>query len=87
MKPLREHFEIETDAGTTLRTFDYIDALEKYVSELNGEIRTIRAQWIGMKEECDSLMMQIEYMNKEAVKFHDRMMQLEFEKSNPNPQT
>lgn len=32
MKPLREHFEVETDAGTTLRTFDYIEALEKYIS-------------------------------------------------------
>ena len=32
MKPLREHFEIDTDAGTTLRTFDYIDALEKYAT-------------------------------------------------------
>lgn len=32
-QPLREHFEVETDAGTTLRTFDYIDALEKYIAE------------------------------------------------------
>lgn len=30
-KPLREHFEVETDAGDALRVFDYIDALEKYV--------------------------------------------------------
>jgi hypothetical protein len=35
-KPLREHFEMETDAGTTLRTFDYIKALEDYVERLEN---------------------------------------------------
>lgn len=33
-KPLKEHFEMDTDAGTTLRTFDYIDALERYIESL-----------------------------------------------------
>lgn len=33
-KPLREHFEIDTDAGICLQTFRYIDALEKYIEEI-----------------------------------------------------
>jgi hypothetical protein len=35
-KPLREHFEVETDAGDTLRTFDYIKALEAYIERLEN---------------------------------------------------
>lgn len=34
MKPLREHFETETDLGNALQTFRYIDALEQYVAHL-----------------------------------------------------
>lgn len=33
-RPLREHFEIDTDAGNTLRTFDYINALEKFIDSI-----------------------------------------------------
>lgn len=33
-KPLREHFEVDTDAGICLNTFRYIDALEKYIEEI-----------------------------------------------------
>lgn len=35
VRPLKEHFEIETDAGTTLRTFDYIAALEEYIDSID----------------------------------------------------
>jgi hypothetical protein len=34
VKPLREHFEIDTDAGICLETFRYIDALEKYIEQI-----------------------------------------------------
>lgn len=35
-RPLREHFEVPTDAGVTLRTFDYIEELEKYIDHLEA---------------------------------------------------
>lgn len=38
-KPLREHFEVETDAGDSLRTFDYIDQLEQYILTLEQQIK------------------------------------------------
>lgn len=44
MKPLREHFEIETDAGTTLRTFDYIDALERHIDGATREYNLMGEQ-------------------------------------------
>lgn len=34
VKPLREHFEVDTDAGIFLQTFRYIDALEKYIEQI-----------------------------------------------------
>lgn len=36
-KPLKEHFEHETDAGTTLATFDYIKALEEYIERIEAD--------------------------------------------------
>jgi hypothetical protein len=33
-RPLKEHFEVDTDVATMLRTFDYIEALEKYCDHL-----------------------------------------------------
>ena len=33
-KPLREHYETPTDAGSMLQTFRYIDDLEKYIEYL-----------------------------------------------------
>jgi hypothetical protein len=35
MKPLREHYTQPTDQGDMLNVFDYIEALEKYIEELN----------------------------------------------------
>lgn len=35
-RPLREHFEVPTDAGVALRTFDYIEELEKYIDHLEA---------------------------------------------------
>lgn len=42
-KPLREHFEVETDAGTTLRTFDYIEALEQYINSNSELIHPVKS--------------------------------------------
>jgi DNA-binding XRE family transcriptional regulator len=36
-KPLREHFEVETEMGEALATFKYIDAMEKYVEYLESK--------------------------------------------------
>jgi len=33
-KPLREHYQVPTDLGQSLRTFDYIKELEKYCDYL-----------------------------------------------------
>lgn len=35
-RPLREHFEVSTDAGEALRTFDYIEELEAYINHLEA---------------------------------------------------
>ena len=35
-RPLREHFEVPTDAGEALRTFDYIEELEAYINHLEA---------------------------------------------------
>lgn len=35
-RPLREHFEVSTDLGEALRTFDYIEELEKYIDHLEA---------------------------------------------------
>jgi hypothetical protein len=40
-KPLREHFENETDASTTLRTFAYIEALEQYIESYERERKRV----------------------------------------------
>ena len=36
-RPLKEHFEQETDVGTALATFDYIRAIDKYCDQLEKE--------------------------------------------------
>lgn len=35
-RPLREHFEVSTDNGEALRTFDYIEELEAYINYLEA---------------------------------------------------
>lgn len=57
----------------------FTEGSEVPLTEHNAEIRTIRAQWIGMKDENDNLMTQIEYLNKDAKESHDRIMNLEFQ--------
>ena len=36
-RPLKEHYETETDIGASLATFNYIEALDKYVDQLESE--------------------------------------------------
>ncbi len=59
-KPLREHFEMDTDAGTTLRTFDYIAALEKYNAACLASLKEL----IEIVEASDSL---VEPIYKSAI--------------------
>lgn len=35
-RPLKEHFEVPTDVDVALRTFDYIEELEKYIDYLEA---------------------------------------------------
>lgn len=45
-RPLKEHFEVDTDAGSTLRTFDYIKALEQYIDQLREENERLKEKEI-----------------------------------------
>jgi len=36
-RPLKEHFETETDVGAALATFDYIEKLDKYCDRIEKE--------------------------------------------------
>ena len=40
-KPLREHYEVITDLGTSYRIFDYAEDLDKYVEYLEGHLNEI----------------------------------------------
>lgn len=44
-RPLREHFEVDTDAGTSLRTFDYINELEKHIDQLTMKKEETFKEW------------------------------------------
>ena len=35
-KPLKEHYEMDTDEGTVYRIFDYANDLEKYIESLTA---------------------------------------------------
>jgi hypothetical protein len=35
-RPLREHYEVDSDAGIMVRTFDYIADLEKYCTSIES---------------------------------------------------
>jgi len=48
-RPLKEHFEVETDVATTLRTFDYIEALEKYCDHLE-QVNSVDLADVGGNE-------------------------------------
>ena len=37
-KPLKEHYEVETDAGIMHRMFDYANDLEKYIDHLEKQL-------------------------------------------------
>jgi len=51
MKPLREHYTQSTDQGDMLYVFDYIDALEKYVEEMNvDKLLDDFHEWIELYE-------------------------------------
>jgi len=51
MKPLREHYTQPTDQGDTLNVFDYIEALEKYIEELNvDKLLDDFHEWIELYE-------------------------------------
>jgi hypothetical protein len=51
MKPLREHYIQSTDQGDVLNVFDYIEALEKYVEELNvDKLLDDFHEWIELNE-------------------------------------
>lgn len=41
-KPLKEHYEVETDAGIMHRMFDYANDLEKYIEYLEKAINYTR---------------------------------------------
>ena len=39
-KPLKEHYEVQTDSETMYRIFDYAEDLEKYIKHLeNGNTK------------------------------------------------
>ena len=40
-RPLKEHYEMETDAGTTWRIFDYANDLEKYADYLEQQVKNL----------------------------------------------
>ena len=42
-RPLKEHYEIDTDGPTVTRIFDYITSLEKYISFLEARPSNDRA--------------------------------------------
>jgi len=51
MKPLREHYTQSTDQGDMLYVFDYIEALEKYVEEMNvDKLLDDFHEWIELYE-------------------------------------
>jgi chromosome segregation ATPase len=37
-KPLKEHYEVDSDAGIMVRTFDYIADLEKYCTSIEKDL-------------------------------------------------
>ena len=37
-KPLKEHYEVPTDAGISYRIFEYAEDLEKYIEGLEGHL-------------------------------------------------
>ena len=41
-KPLKEHYEVETDAGIMYRIFDYAKDLEEYIKYLEKAINYTR---------------------------------------------
>lgn len=51
MKPLREHYIQSTDQGDMLNVFDYIEALEKHIEELNvDKLLDDFHEWIELYE-------------------------------------
>ena len=51
MKPLREHYTQPTDQGDMLNVFDYIEALEKHIEELNvDKLLDDFHEWIELYE-------------------------------------
>jgi len=40
-KPLKEHFEMTTDYGSTLAIYDYLDEMEKYCTFLETENKAL----------------------------------------------
>jgi len=57
---------------------DYSNQQNAALLKENAELRTVKAQWIGVMEDNASLLAQIEYMNKDAKQSHDKIMELEF---------
>jgi hypothetical protein len=51
-KPIKEHYEVDSDAGIMVRTFDYISDLEKYWLERISANASLREEIERLKEEA-----------------------------------
>jgi ribosomal 50S subunit-associated protein YjgA (DUF615 family) len=68
-KPIKEHYEVDSDAGIMVRTFDYISDLEKYCTELEKD-------WLERISANASLREEIERLKEEALEREDYISEL-----------
>lgn len=51
-RPLKEHYEMDTDAGTMLAIFDYANDLEKYANFLEQQVKNLNIPAV-IKSVCE----------------------------------
>jgi hypothetical protein len=66
-KPLKEHYEVDSDAGIMVRTFDYIADLEKYCTSIESYMLSKIDDCAAKDQRIKELELQLETETNNAV--------------------
>jgi len=76
-KPLKEHYEVDSDAGIMVRTFDYISDLEEYCNsverDLLGKIASIQMLENNFKEYMTSFESHRDELNAKIASLESQL--------------